>query len=49
VAEVVRGGYLTNISPSEFAERVEPRLPSHISGAEFLSRCACGWGAASST
>ncbi|NJM93314.1 MAG: hypothetical protein HC842_00435 [Cytophagales bacterium] len=32
------GGYLANISPADFEEHVVPRLPSSISGAEFLEQ-----------
>jgi galactokinase len=31
------GGYLANITPSEFEQSFAERLPEHISGAEFLS------------
>jgi galactokinase len=32
------GGYLANITPSEFEQRYAARLPERIEGAEFLSR-----------
>jgi galactokinase len=32
------GGYLSNVTPSEFEQKYAPHLPLRISGAEFLAR-----------
>jgi hypothetical protein len=37
------GGYLTNISPSKFAQMYENLLPEKMSGAEFLAKYDDHW------
>ena len=40
------GGYLANISPSEWAQEYEEELPVTMSGADFLTQYGSHWDAA---
>ena len=40
------GGYLANLSPSEFAQHYEEDLPEQMAGADFLAQCGAHWDAA---
>ena len=37
------GGYLANISPSEWAEKYEEELPVSMAGADFLAQYGSHW------
>ena len=40
------GGYLANLSPSEFGQHYEEELPEQLSGADFLAECGTHWDSA---
>ncbi len=37
------GGYLANLSPSEFAQHYEEGLPEQMTGADFTAECGDHW------
>ena len=43
---IAGGGYLANLSPSEFSQHYEEGLPEQMAGADFTAECGAHWDAA---